>query len=126
MIDPLGSTGRIGERHGHASQLASLCTELNATLRRLDALAAEPPGHSAVDELQRLQYGLHLFAERLVGISPPGGIETAQAELAEAPASARDATAGVAGAADAGGRAAPPPPVWGWGGGPPLPPPPRA
>jgi hypothetical protein len=116
MIGPLGSTGGIGERHGHGSQLASLCTELNATLRRLEAIAAEPPGRRAVDELQRLQYGLHLFAERLVGISPPGGVETAQAELAEALASARDATAEVAEAANAGGRPATQPLVWEWRG----------
>src|SRR3954467_9239173 len=112
MIVPLGSSGGIGERHGHGSQLASLCTELNATLRRLDAQAAEPPGRRAVDELQRLQYALHLFAERLVGISPPGGVETAQADLAEAISSARDATAEVAEAANAGGRLATQSLVW--------------
>jgi len=116
MIGPLGSTGGIGERREHGSQLASLCTELNTTLRRLGVLSAEPPGQRAVDELQRLQYGLHLYAERLVGITPPGGGETAHAELAEALACARDATAEVAEAAGVGGRLATQALVWEWRG----------
>ena len=99
------STAGTGERQGYASALAGLWTGLARTLSRLDELAARPLDDAA-DELPRLQYALHAASERVYGIAPPPGAETAHAELAGALAGARDATAVVLEALETGGTAA--------------------
>src|SRR5207253_1874642 len=98
-----------GQRHGYASALAGLWSDLSSTLARLEALAAEPEelDETAGEVLPGLQYSLHRASELAHGISPPAGAETAHAELAAALADARDVTAEVADVLDsAGGDAA--------------------
>lgn len=87
-----------GTEQLYASALGELWGDLQRTLARLDLAAAEP---SRLDEgraevaLRRLQYGLHVSLERVFGLEPPSGGETAHAELVAALESARDATAEV-------------------------------
>jgi hypothetical protein len=79
--------------------MGELWSGLARTLSRLDRLAGDPhqlDAAEAVDALRRLQYALHTSAERAFGVVPPVGAETAHAELADALACARDATAEVA------------------------------
>jgi hypothetical protein len=80
----------------YAEQMGELWTGLTRTLGRLDRIAAEPD-HLEQDlhALRRLQYRLHLASEHAFGVTPPAGAETAHAELADALACARDATAEV-------------------------------
>jgi hypothetical protein len=106
----------IGERLGYAGQLEGLWNELRSTLRRLDALAAHELGEPAIDELARLRYSLHLLGERMVGMTPTPGAVVAHAELADALEDARDATAEVAEAIEAGGWPAAAPLVYEWRG----------
>src|ERR1043165_2692780 len=79
--------------------MGELWTGLTRTLSRLDRFAAEP---ERLDDdhveaaLRRLQYSLHLAREQTYGVEPPEGAATSHAELAEALACARDATAEVA------------------------------
>jgi hypothetical protein len=83
----------------YAVEMGELWNDLSRTLSRLDRLAADP---ERLDEdrveaaLRRLQYSLHLAAEQAYGVEPPAGAEPAHAELADALACARDATAEVA------------------------------
>lgn len=97
-----------------------LSRELSWTLRRLEAVAMRPVEElgEAPLELQRLQYSLHQLAERLVGLHVPsdGGAGAAHAELADALACARDATAELAEAAAADGWSAAAPLVYEWRG----------
>jgi len=86
-------------REQYAEEIGVLWTGLSRTLGRLDRIAAEPeqleqPGVEL--SLPRLQYALHLASEHAYGVEPPPGAETAHAELADALACARDATAEVA------------------------------
>jgi hypothetical protein len=101
----------IGARQG-------LWGELTWTLRRLERLAVcsveEVAG--APYELHRLQYSLHLLTERLVGVRPAAASLAAHAELADALACARDATAELAEAAESEGAAAAVPLVYEWRG----------
>jgi len=93
-----------GERYDVA--MGELWPSLARTLSRLDLLAGEPEGlddERASDALRRLQYALHVAGEQLHGLEPPPGAATAHAELADALACARDATAEVAAAASAWG-----------------------
>jgi hypothetical protein len=94
-----------GQRHGYASAIAGLWSELSHTLARLESIAAEPEDRleDALDTLPPLQYALHRTGELVVGIDPPPGSEIAHAELAAALADARDATAEVLDAVDSGG-----------------------
>jgi len=89
----------------YASALAGLWGELSATLARLERIAAEPEVEleDSGDLLPALQYSLHRASELAVGLDPPSGAETAHAELAAALADARDATAEVTDALEAGG-----------------------
>ena len=83
----------------YAEEIGVLWTGLSRTLGRLDRLAAEPEQleDPRVElALPRLQYALHLASEHAYGVEPPAGAETAHAELADALACARDATAEVA------------------------------
>ena len=62
-------------------------------------VAAEPErldDDDAPPSLRRLQYALHLASEQAYGLAPPPARATAHAELADALACARDATAEVA------------------------------
>jgi len=86
------------ERERYVSALAGLWEGLAATLRRLEAIAAEPELLADAEErLPALQYGLHRAGELVAGISPPPGAEGAHADLAVALQAARDATAEVRG-----------------------------
>jgi hypothetical protein len=80
----------------YAEQMGELWTGLTRTLGRLDRIAAAPD-HLAEDlhALRRLQYRLHVASEHAFGVTPPAGAETAHADLADALACARDATAEV-------------------------------
>jgi hypothetical protein len=90
---------RTGTAEQYAEEMGELWTGLTQTLGRLDRFAAEP---ERLDDdhveaaLRRLQYALHLAREQTYGVEPPVGAATAHAELADALASARDATAEVA------------------------------
>jgi hypothetical protein len=108
------STG-TGGRHGYATALADLWYALTQTLRRLEALAAEPDEDTA-EQLPSLQYALHVAGERIAGLEPPPGHKDAHDELKTAIADARDATAEVAEAFAHGGLAAAHPLVWEWRG----------
>src|SRR6516162_7328509 len=86
--------------------MGELWPGLASTLSRLDVLAGEPSGmddDAAPSALRRLQYALHVAGEHLHGLEPPPGAASAHAELADALACARDATAEVAEAASAWG-----------------------
>lgn len=100
MAPPTGT----GQRY--AQELGELWPSVQRALSRLDVIAGDPHAldeAELVDALGRLQYNLHLGSEHVYGLEPPPGAETAHAELADALASARDATAEVVGAvADAG------------------------
>ena len=79
--------------------MGELWSGLARTLARLDVIAGEPAvldEHDAAQALRRLQYALHLAREHAYGLSPPPGAVTAHAELADALACARDATAEIA------------------------------
>jgi hypothetical protein len=93
---------RTGTPGSYAEEMGELWTGLTRTLGRLDRLAAEPErldGEHVEASLRRLQYALHIACEHTYGVEPPRGAATAHAELADALASARDATAEVAEAA---------------------------
>jgi hypothetical protein len=86
----------------YAVAMGELWTGLSRTLARLDVVAAEPvllDETDAESSLRRLQYALHLASEHAYGLTPPSGAASAHAELADALACARDATAEVAEAA---------------------------
>jgi hypothetical protein len=95
-VPPLTGTDRYTDAMGE------LWTGLSRTLSRLDVVASEPErleAPTAADALRRLQYALHLAAEHAYGLTPPPGAASAHAELGDALACARDATAEVAEAA---------------------------
>lgn len=92
-----------GTEQPYAVALGELWPGLVRTLSLLDALAADPAkldSETATAALARLQYSLHVGSEHVYGIEPPAGAETAHADLADALACARDATAEVAEAAE--------------------------
>jgi hypothetical protein len=92
-----------GTSERYAVAMGELWSGLARTLTRLDVIAGdparldEPPGGAAA--LRRLQYALHLASEHAYGLEPPAGAASAHAELADALACARDATAEIAEAA---------------------------
>jgi hypothetical protein len=88
-----------GTGQGYAVALGELWPGVQRALVRLDALAGDPYAHGEeelVEQLSRLQYQLHVGSEHVFGLHPPAGAESAHAELADALACARDATAEVA------------------------------
>ncbi len=90
---------RTGSEESYSVELGDLWSGLARTLTRLDVAAAEPgrlDGVGASASLRRLQYALHLAAEHTYGLEPPPAAASAHAELADALACARDATADVA------------------------------
>jgi hypothetical protein len=102
----------------YAGTMAGFWSRLSATLRGLDALAADPPrlDEDSLDVLRALQYRLHWSSELLAGVEPPAGIRAGHAELADALVEARDATGEVAEAIECGGREAAAPLLLEWRG----------
>jgi hypothetical protein len=109
-----------GERQGYATAMAGLLGGLSGTLVRLEELAADPDvslaDEDALASLPGLQYTLHAASETAAGIDPPADAEASHVELAAALGDARDATAEVAEAAEAGGPEAAWPLVYEWRG----------
>jgi hypothetical protein len=90
------STGSV-QRYGLG--LGQLWPDVSRALTRLEAIAGDPHAYAAedvADQLAHLQYRLHVASERVLGLDPPLGSESAHAELADALACARDATSEVA------------------------------
>jgi hypothetical protein len=97
VLGPMTGTGEQ-----YAVAMGELWSGLARTLARIDVIAGEPTVLEKLDatqSLRRLQYALHLASEHAYGLSPPPGAVTAHAELADALACARDATAEIAEAA---------------------------
>jgi len=87
-----------GTGQRYAQELGQLWPSVQRALSKLDVIAGDPhvlDDAELVDALGRLQYNLHLGSEHVYGLEPPPGAETAHAELADALACARDATAEV-------------------------------
>jgi hypothetical protein len=101
----LRSAAGTGRREGYSGALAELWGRLGLTMAELDALAATP-AEELVDAagplLPRLQYELHAAGEAVLGLEPPPGSERAHADLAQALVNARDATAELLDAVEAG------------------------
>jgi hypothetical protein len=98
-------TVRRNEPGGYAEAVSHLWERVGAALVRLERVAESPADGVAdgfLDELPRLQYSLHAGAELAVGIEPPRGAETLHEELVAALAEARDITAEVGYALEAG------------------------
>ncbi len=98
-----------GQREGYAAAVIGLWKRLARALSELEAIAAEFGellDDDLLERLPRLQYALHAGAELAVGLRPPPGAEAAHAELADALAGARDATAEVAEVVELGGSEA--------------------
>jgi hypothetical protein len=90
---------KTGTGESYSAAMGELWSGLARTLARLDVVAGAPAAldeNDAADALRRLQYALHLASEHAYGLSPPPGAVTAHAELGDALACARDATAEVA------------------------------
>ena len=90
--------------------MAGFWSGLSATLRNLEALAADSRrlDGEVVATLRLLQYRLHWSSEALAGVEPPPGAVNRHAELADALVEARDATGDMAEAIELGGRDAVP------------------
>ncbi len=98
-------TVRRSEPGGYAEAVSDLWERVGAALVRLERVAESPAEGVAdgfLDELPQLQYGLHAGAELAVGIEPPPGAEALHAELISALSEARDITAEVGFALEAG------------------------
>ncbi|MDX6513615.1 MAG: hypothetical protein QOE36_3119 [Gaiellaceae bacterium] len=108
-----------GSRQRYWESLADLWTGVGPGLAQLDEFAAEPAellDEDAPETLASLQYLLHAAGERAAGLRPPLGIAPLHAELAAAFGDARDATADVAAATEAGGAEGALPYVYEWRG----------
>jgi hypothetical protein len=88
--------------------MAGFWSRLSGTLRELETLAADPHrlDEEALDSLRTLQYRLHWSSELLAGVQPPDGVRAGHEELADALVEARDATAEMVDAIEAGGHEA--------------------
>jgi hypothetical protein len=96
---------RTGERRGYGAAVEGLLEPLGGTLIRLERVAEAPPEEivaEAREELPALQYTLHASAELALGLDPPARVGPLHAELVDALAQARDATAEIVGAVDEG------------------------
>jgi hypothetical protein len=118
MIGPrVRQTLRTGSPRVYAAAMAGLWIDLQPTLARLDALAAD--ADHLLDEretLPTLQYELHCAGELVSGLTPAHDAELVHADLAEALAEARELTAEIAEALTHGGHEAAAPLVWEWRG----------
>lgn len=88
-----------GSAQRYAVGLGELWPDVSRALTRLEAIAGDPYAYDAedvADQLAHLRYRLHVAGETVLGLQPPAGAESAHAELADALACARDATAEVA------------------------------
>jgi hypothetical protein len=97
--------------------MGGLWLDLELTLARLDALAADQD--RLLDDrncLPGLQYDLHRAAEVVNGLMPPPGSAVVHEEVAQALAEARELTAEVSEALACGGTEAAAPLVWEWRG----------
>lgn len=81
---------RTGSDERYARLVGRLWSGLSPTLTGLDELPED------VQALRRLQYALHVAAENAYGIVPPEDAASAHAELRDALACAREATAELA------------------------------
>jgi hypothetical protein len=93
LVAPITGTGQQ-----YAVALGELWPGVQRALSRLDAVAADPFAYGEdelVSLLCHLQYRLHVGSEHVYGLEPPDGAASAHAELADALACARDATAEV-------------------------------
>src|SRR5579862_5704397 len=106
MIEPVGPSTGTSAARAYAGTMAGFWSGLAATLHGLDLIAGDSSrldDESAATGLRALQYRLHYASELLAGVEPPAGAQAAHAELADALVDARDATAEVAEAIEAGG-----------------------
>jgi hypothetical protein len=88
-----------GTEERYTVAISALWDGLARTLSRLDSIASVPErlvDRDVLHALRRLQYALHLASEDAYGLRPPSGAASAHADLADALAGARDATAEVA------------------------------
>ena len=96
-----------GQREGYVAALTGLWKRLAWALTELESIAADPSElydeEGVLERLPPLQYALHAASELALGLRPPAGAEAAHAELADALAGARDATAEVAEVLELGG-----------------------
>ena len=118
MIEPpVRQTLTTGSPRVYAAAMGGLWVDLELTLARLDALAADP-GRLVEDRncLPGLQYELHRAAELVSGLSPPAGAAAVHEEFAQALAEARELTAEMSEALSIGGAEAAAPLVWEWRG----------
>ena len=98
-------TVRTGEPQGYAEAVSHVWERVGTALVRLERVAEDPDeadDGALLNELPQLQYSLHAGAELAVGIDPPPGTEPLHAELVAALAEARDVTAEVGSAFEAG------------------------
>ena len=101
----------------YAAVMAGLWIDLELTLARLDALAADAERLlEDCETLPALQYELHRAAELVAGLAPPQDAIAVHEELSEALAEARELTAELAEALGHGGLDAASPLVWEWRG----------
>jgi hypothetical protein len=102
---------------GYESAVERLRRDLGPTLTALECVAADPHARGDLEEeLPRLQYALHVTAERALEIQPLSGREEAHEELQVALAIAREETAQVAEVVDEAGAGAVEPLLWEWRG----------
>jgi hypothetical protein len=105
IIGDMDRAVRTGERRGYGAAVEGLLEPLGGTLIRLERVAEAHPEEIVAEaraELPALQYTLHASAELAVGLDPPARVGPLHAELVDALAQARDATAEVAGAVEEG------------------------
>lgn len=108
MIDPVRQITGTSAARQYAGTIAGFWSGLSATLRALDAIAADHRrlDDDAVGPLRTLQYRLHRSSELLDGVQPPAGARDAHEELRDSLTDARDATAEMVEAIEIGGREA--------------------
>jgi hypothetical protein len=118
MIErPVRQTLSTGSPRVYAAAMGGLWLDLELTLARLDALAADQD-RLLEDRncLPGLQYDLHRAAELVNGLMPPPGGAAVHEEVAQALAEARELTAEVSEALACGGTEAAAPLLWEWRG----------
>ena len=86
--------------------MAGFWSRLSGTLRALETVASDAGrlDLETLDTLRSLQYRLHWSSELLAGVEPPDGARPGHQELGDALVDARDATADMVEAIEAGGQ----------------------